>query len=426
MGGDWQSPIVVKKSRCTASDASHGTSSDTRSQPITRIRKRPASATVQRKPSGSTLDVADQQSADCTATPIMVGSKLGRHGGALRVASDCSGWCSELWALKGLDVKVEHVFCSEIDRPATRLMKWLWGVKHVYPDLTIRDNTTIATGIDLYCAGFPCQPFSRSGIMKGTRDDRGHIFFHIADFLGSNKPEAFVLENVASLVTDFSETFTAMVSMISDIKDARGHAKTYTVFWKILHANEHGLPQHRERVFIIGLKTKSIMQPFRWPTPTRMRSLKSIFDLGPAAYEPDPPTLNPTNLKNLMAIMEQYKATPSKLAQTENVANVGGSTAHIMMNMCPCLTKQRSASRAYYSISRRRSLTLADMSRLQGVAAKDIEGWESVVSGPQLGGIIGNAIPICVMERVIRAVLTSLGHPVGPDRWLSAAEVPLV
>ena len=322
-----------------------------------------------------------------------------------------------------MNMKVDHVFGSEIDRAATRLMKKLWGIDNIFQDLTKRNNSKIDKTIDLYVAGFPCQPFSRNGNMQGTEDCRGQIFFHIVDFLTKNKPEAFVLENVAALVTDFGETFPMMLELLNGIRG--GHAKTYSVSWKILHCNEHGLPQHRERVIIVGLKNNKIVNPFEWPTPTKMRSLKSIFDLPTPADEPAPPELNNTNLKNLTSIMEKFKEAPQKLSATENVANIGGSSPHIMMNMCPCLTKQRAASRAYFSLSRQRSLTLADMARLQGVPAQDIEGWDSVVSAPQLGGIIGNAIPICLMERVLHSVLKSLGHPVGRDRWLSAAEVPL-
>ena len=434
MDGDWESAPDLSPPclhvRATVRSSS-GTSSGTSSKPNSTIAKRPAgagfassaSSTPRKKTAAGRHDEEDaEENTHISGIAINVGYRPVRHG-ALRVASDCSGWCSELWALKGMDVKVEHVFTSEIEPAAMRLMKKLWGVHRVFPDLTKRDHLAIHAKIDLYVAGIPCQPFSRQGLHLGIRDQRGIIFFHVLAFLTSNEPEAFVIENVASLVTDHAETFRAMIAMLSDIGD--GHAKTYTVSWKILHTNEHGLPQHRERVFVIGIKTTSMVQPFTWPTTTKMRSLTSIFDLAPKLPSAHEHKFNATNLKNLLAITERYKDKANKLLEVENVCNIGGSSPHIMENMCPCLTKSRASQRAYYSFSRQRSLTIQDMCRLQGVPAMDIKGWDSVVTDAQIGGIIGNAIPVCLMERVLHATLSSLGHFVEPDRWLSADTVPL-
>lgn len=426
MDGDWESP-PCKHVRATVRSSSR-TSSGTSSKPKSTIAKIPvgvgfarSSYSTPKKKTAAGLHTAEENS-DCRGIAINVGSRPVRHG-ALRVASDCSGWCSELWALAGMNIKVEHIFTSEIEPAARRLMKKLWGVHTIFPDLTKRDHTAIHAKIDLYVAGIPCQPFSRQGLHLGIQDNRGSIFFHVLAFLTSNKPEAFVIENVASLVTDHAETFRAMVAVLNDIED--GHAKTYTVSWKILHTNEHGLPQHRERVFIIGIKTTSMVKPFTWPTTTEMRSLTSILDLAPNLPLADEHKFSVTKLKNLLAITERYKNNANMLLKDENVCNIGGSSPHIMVNMCPCLTKSRASQRGYYSFSRQRSLTIEDMCRLQGVPAKDIKGWGSVVTDAQIGGIIGNAIPVCVMERVLHAILSSLGHCPGPDRWQSADTVPL-
>ena len=76
------------------------------------------------------------------------------RAGGVRVASDCSGWCSELWAFQGLDLSVESVFCSEIDAGASRFLKHIWGedVNHVFKD------RVGASGIQSFAT---CGPFNK-------------------------------------------------------------------------------------------------------------------------------------------------------------------------------------------------------------------------------------------------------------------------
>ncbi len=109
---------------------------------------------------------------------------------------------------------------------------------------------------DILCAGFPCQPFSLAGVSKkqsmgrkhGFEDEKqGNLFFAIADILNYHKPKAFVLENVKNLVShDEKRTFKI-------IRDTLENALGYHVFAKIIDAQPL-VPQHRERIFIVGFK----------------------------------------------------------------------------------------------------------------------------------------------------------------------------
>ena len=109
---------------------------------------------------------------------------------------------------------------------------------------------------DILCAGFPCQPFSLAGVSKkqslgrkhGFDDEtQGNLFFAIADILNYHKPQAFVLENVKNLVShDKKRTFKIIMDTL---KNALG----YTVFTEIIDA-QPVVPQHRERIFIVGFK----------------------------------------------------------------------------------------------------------------------------------------------------------------------------
>ena len=117
---------------------------------------------------------------------------------------------------------------------------------------------------EILCAGFPCQPFSISGVSKkkslgkphGFADKtQGTLFFEVARIIREKQPEAFVLENVKNLLGhDRGRTFKVIFEVLSEVMD-------YDVHFKVLDA-KHFVPQHRERIFIIGFKTPRF---FTWP-----------------------------------------------------------------------------------------------------------------------------------------------------------------
>jgi DNA (cytosine-5)-methyltransferase 1 len=98
------------------------------------------------------------------------------------------------------------------------------------------------------CAGFPCQPFSQAGFKKGFADIRGTLFFDIAEIIRIKQPKAFFLENVRGLYShDEGRTFeTIKRTLTEDLGYSFHHA--------IVKASEHGLPQHRPRLFMVGFK----------------------------------------------------------------------------------------------------------------------------------------------------------------------------
>ncbi len=116
---------------------------------------------------------------------------------------------------------------------------------------------------DLLLAGFPCQAFSHAGLKKGFEDTRGTLFFDIARILEFHKPKAFLLENVKALEGhDNKRTITKILDTLYDLG--------YFPSRKILNAKDFGLPQNRERIFIIGIKDRN--QEFPWPIPPETKT----------------------------------------------------------------------------------------------------------------------------------------------------------
>ena len=133
---------------------------------------------------------------------------------------------------------------SEIDKYACEIYK-----KHFKGVKNYGDATTIIPGelpdFDLLTGGFPCQAFSVAGLRRGWNDTRGTLFFDIARILREKKPRHFLLENVRGLLShDNGRTFSTILEVLSDIG--------YLVQWEVLNSKNFGVPQNRERVFIIG------------------------------------------------------------------------------------------------------------------------------------------------------------------------------
>ncbi len=113
---------------------------------------------------------------------------------------------------------------------------------------------------DLLAAGFPCQPFSLAGLKKGFNDPRGNLFQELIRILKGKQPKAFILENVKHLKHHNSgKTFELILN------DLKGLG--YNVYWEILNSKDFGLPQNRQRIYIVGFREKT---KFNFPQAVSM------------------------------------------------------------------------------------------------------------------------------------------------------------
>jgi DNA (cytosine-5)-methyltransferase 1 len=150
------------------------------------------------------------------------------------------------------------VFASEWDKHAAQVYEQNFGLKP-YGDITQVPVETIPEH-DVLCAGFPCQAFSISGKQKGFDDTRGTLFFDVARIAKHHKPKLLFLENVKNFAShDQGNTLKVVRSVLEELG--------YQVFYKVLNAADYGLPQHRERVFIIGIRADLNYSAFTFPEP---------------------------------------------------------------------------------------------------------------------------------------------------------------
>lgn len=164
----------------------------------------------------------------------------------------------------------ECVFASEWDNAARltyetnfkKISPKIFDQGHFVGDIT-KINKKSIPDFDILCAGFPCQPFSQAGYRKGFADIRGTLFFEIAEIIKIKKPKAFFLENVRGLYShDGGRTFET-------IKRALVDELGYSFHHSIVKASDHGLPQHRPRLFMVGFQDPSIK--FEFPKKRKLK-----------------------------------------------------------------------------------------------------------------------------------------------------------
>jgi DNA (cytosine-5)-methyltransferase 1 len=151
-----------------------------------------------------------------------------------------------------------------------------YDINFSIPKLMIEDIKKIKPkelpNFDLLLGGFPCQPFSVAGKRQGMEDERGTLFFEIANILEERRPIGFFLENVKNLTGhNFGKTFQIILNKLNELG--------YDVTYAVLNSMEYGnIPQNRERVYIVGfLKKTGLIKKFEFPKQLELK--KNINDI---------------------------------------------------------------------------------------------------------------------------------------------------
>lgn len=154
------------------------------------------------------------------------------------------------------------VFTSEWDEQAKKTYSANFG-EVPFGDITKEDTKKfIPDNFDVLCAGFPCQAFSIAGKRDGFEDTRGTLFFDVAEIIQRKQPKAIYLENVKGLYNhDKGRTLKTILSVL------RNDLGYYVPEPKILNAKDFGVPQNRERIFIVGFRKDLEIDSFDYPKP---------------------------------------------------------------------------------------------------------------------------------------------------------------
>lgn len=165
---------------------------------------------------------------------------------------------------------IETVFVSEWDEKATETYKANFGDEiEINGDITKIKEEDIPEH-DILLAGFPCQAFSMAGQRKGFNDTRGTLFFDVARIIKYHKPKVVFCENVKNLLNhDRGRTFKVIKNVLEELG--------YVVYYKVLNSKNFGVPQNRERIYIVAFRKDINHGFFNFPEETD--STKTIRDI---------------------------------------------------------------------------------------------------------------------------------------------------
>lgn len=176
------------------------------------------------------------------------------------------------------NVGAECVLASEWDEPARKTYQAnfekvspeMFASGNFVGDITKIDKKAMPD-FDILTGGFPCQPFSQAGFKKGFSDTRGTLFYDIAEIIKVKKPKAFFLENVRGLLAhDNGKTFETISKVLTE-------ELGYSLHHNIVKASDHGLPQNRPRLFMIGFRDKKVKFEFPNKRPLAF-TMSDVFD----------------------------------------------------------------------------------------------------------------------------------------------------
>lgn len=180
---------------------------------------------------------------------------------SIKVGSDFSGIGSFNQSLNRLGIDYEEVFACDMNIYARKTFIHNYGEPKYYPK-NVYDRVIPKEPLDIYMASPPCQSFSLAGKRLGKKDKRGILFFKSYELIKVNKPRYFIFENVKGLLSDNNgKTFSEWLNLLggksvnaNTVLFPYNDSLPYHIYWKILNAKDYGVPQNRERVFIVGIR----------------------------------------------------------------------------------------------------------------------------------------------------------------------------
>ena len=266
---------------------------------------------------------------------------------------------------------------SEIDKYATEVYQKNFNHKD-YGDIT-KINEKELPDFDLLVGGFPCQSFSIAGKRGGFTDTRGTMFFEIARIVREKQPRLLLLENVKGLLShDKGQTFHTIITTLDELG--------YDLQWQVLNSKNHGVPQNRERVFIIG-HLRGTNRPQVFPIGETNNSSIKISKRG--KHQQDIVYRTDGIMGTLAA--GTHASTPhlTKIQQLNKPkhSNTGGPSA-------------RNGQKLVNGTSIRR-LTPTECERLQGFPDR----WTEGLSDTQRYKTLGNAVTVNVIKAIIEKLL---------------------
>ncbi len=299
------------------------------------------------------------------------------------------------------------VFTSEWDKYSKQTYKANFG-ELPFGDITKPlTKSYIPNGFDLLCAGFPCQAFSIAGKRGGFEDTRGTLFFEVAEIIKAKKPKAIFLENVKGLRShDKGKTLATILNVLRDL----GY---FVPEPQIINAKNFGVPQNRERIFIVGFRKDLGITDFTYPKPVKEKpTLNDILEKEEVSVKY---YLSETYLETLRNHRKRHESKGNGFGYeiipnngTANAVVCGGMGRernlvldHRLKNFTPVTNIKGKVNKEGV-----RKMTPREWARLQGFPDK----YRIVVSDAQAYKQFGNSVAVPAIQKTANQLILRLNN----------------
>lgn len=300
------------------------------------------------------------------------------------------------------------VFTSEWDKEAQRTYRANFG-EVPFGDITKPEiKAYIPNDFDILCAGFPCQAFSIAGKRGGFEDTRGTLFFDVAEIIKTKKPKAFFLENVKGLRNhDKGKTLETILNVL------RNDLGYFVPEPEIVNAKNFGVPQNRERIYIVGFRNDLGINDFSYPAPTD--DTKIFTDIREENTVPTKYYLSTQYLETLKRHKERHTNKGNgfgyEIIKDDGIANaivVGGMGRERNLVIDNRITDFSPTTKIKGAVNREgiRRMTPREWARLQGFPDNYII---DAVADASAYKQFGNSVAVPAIQATAREILFNLG-----------------
>lgn len=297
------------------------------------------------------------------------------------------------------------LFTSEWDKYSQATYEANFG-EVPFGDLTLISESQIPSH-DVLLAGFPCQAFSIAGKRGGFDDTRGTLFFDVARIIKARRPKAFFLENVKGLMShDKGKTLQVILNTL------RNDLGYYVPDPEVINAKNFGVPQNRERIFIVGFRGDTNVDSFEYPSPlkTSSCSIKDVREENPVSSKY---YLSNQYLQTLIKHRDRHKAKGNgfgyQVLADDEIANaivVGGMGHERNLIFDDRITDFTPVTSIKGEVNREgiRKMTPREWARLQGFP----DTFKIVVSDTQAYKQFGNSVAVPAIQATGKAIIDKL------------------
>lgn len=300
--------------------------------------------------------------------------------------------------------RVQSIFSCEIDDHACKTYEHNHG-DNPKGDITQLSGAEVPD-VDIVAGGFPCQAFSQAGRKLGFKDTRGTLFFHLARIIRDKRPKALFLENVKGLVRhDRGRTLETILAVLEE-------ELGYQVHWDVINAARFGVPQKRERIYIVGFDFEA-----DFSFPSGQEPSTTVGDI----LESEP--VNPKYFvsERYWRTLERHRerhakkgngfgyqiVSPDELANTLVVGGMGRERNLVVDHRGPCEESVKKTLNAHNI----RMMTPREWARLQGFP----DSFEFPVADTHAYKQLGNAVAVPVIRAIAERMIEQLDRHYGRE-----------